>query len=286
MQSHDILMQRSGEYNYIKCLSCGSIYQSPVPSQEILLSYYQPDYPVHVSKKQGFQKQMMIGARYGYIKKRRIVEKYIKKGSILDVGCARGDFLVEMKTAGWSVIGLEPISSAAQAAKAKGLDILQTTLDEIDISFQQFDVVTLWDVLEHVPDPYSILRIIHKILKPYGIAIFSTPNASSMDARIFGQYWIGYDPPRHVCIFTRKSLTNALQLAGFRIIQSLNLSGTQSYFQTSLDIMVRRVLGPKIGDSLMFALASIPGRILTALPFYVYGLARMGTTLTVVVCKS
>jgi SAM-dependent methyltransferase len=146
-----------------------------------------------------------------------MVEKYTRRvgGSILDVGCGTGIFLNEMRSAGWMVRGVEPSSFAVSyARKIFDLDIYQGVLEKTNFQMKTFDVITLWDVLEHTQSPSSTLKKICSILEPSGWLIMNIPNPHSIDRRLFGPHWMGFDPPRHLYVFPTDTLWDMLHKAG------------------------------------------------------------------------
>lgn len=143
-----------------------------------------------------------------------IVEHYIRRGSLLDVGCAAGLFLQHAANTGWQVSGVEP--SETLSAKASQLlpgRIYQDVLENVISSLPLFDAVTLWDVLEHVPDPVTFLGSCAGLLKPGGYLFLNVPDLESKEARWLGSRW----PlllPEHLNYFTRPSLELCARKAG------------------------------------------------------------------------
>jgi SAM-dependent methyltransferase len=160
----------------------------------------------------------------------RIVTSHCGGGKLLDVGCATGNFLGEMRAFGdWDLYGVELSGEAAAYARSRlGLTVAQGTLREASFGDDSFDVVTLWDVLEHVEEPLATLREVRRVLKPGGLLLFSTPNLRSFDRTLAGRYWAGYDVPRHLYLFPEPVLEGMLQASGFAEIESRCLPG--SYF--------------------------------------------------------
>lgn len=153
------------------------------------------------------------------VQRRKKIEKYsgCSSGRILDVGCSTGLFLNEMQKAGWSAQGIEPTPSAAEYAQKRfKLDVFQGFLAEANLKPESFDVVTFWDVLEHSFSPSRDLQITAQLLRPGGLVAINIPNWHSPDRKVFGPHWIGLDPPRHLYIFTRKTLNMYLKKAGFK----------------------------------------------------------------------
>jgi SAM-dependent methyltransferase len=139
---------------------------------------------------------------------------------VLDVGCATGELLLAIRREGnASVTGVEPGERAAYIARQRGLDVRQGMLEDADFPDASFDTVVLSHTLEHVRDPVATLREIYRVLEPGGALILWLPNADSIEARVLGRHWIGYDPPRHLTTFTVATLTRALETTGFRVSQ-------------------------------------------------------------------
>jgi SAM-dependent methyltransferase len=118
----------------------------------------------------------------------------------------------------WEVHGVEVSAEAARCGReCYDLDICTGGLAEAHYPNSTFDVVTIWDVLEHVHDPTLTLSEMFRILKPGGLAIIRVPNADTWDARLFGPYWVGLDAPRHLYVFSAQTLSALLAKTGFRV---------------------------------------------------------------------
>ena len=135
--------------------------------------------------------------------------------SVLDVGCGSGRFLAVARQLGWMVHGIDPDPQARASANALGLPVTDDTLLELADKGQRYDVITLSHVIEHVHRPVDTLRQCRALLKPGGRIWLETPNIGSRGYRRFGRYWRGIEAPRHLVLFTRKSLAGALEAAGF-----------------------------------------------------------------------
>ena len=134
---------------------------------------------------------------------------------LLDIGCGNGSFLPLAQRMGWEASGLESDPAAVAAAQKRGLPVHQGALPQTGWPDGSFSAVTLNHVIEHVHDPIAAFREIHRILQPGGWVWVSTPNADSFSHRTFGRHWRGLEPPRHLNIFTSRSLRVAARSAGF-----------------------------------------------------------------------
>ncbi len=208
----------SGEtFEIIECTQCGLWITSPRPDNEQLGAYYHSStYISHSDTSEGIiNKLYKIVRNYTLRQKLKLVRQYVQKGSILDVGCGAGYFLDACRNAGFDVSGIEPDNSTRNTATEKfKLDIFsEDMLDHFEADF--FDLISMWHVLEHVPDPDKRLHQLHRILKPGGMLFIAVPNRSSYDARHYGAYWAGYDVPRHLWHFSPHEITTIAEKSGF-----------------------------------------------------------------------
>jgi len=144
-------------------------------------------------------------------------------GRLLDVGCSNGGFLMQMRKVGWNVCGVEPDPKAAAHAAAAGLDVRVGLLESAGWPEAHFDAITLNHVIEHLHRPRITLQECFRILKPGGIISLSTPNLQSLGHCLFGGDWFGLEPPRHLVVFTPRSLRLALESCGFQPEPSIRL---------------------------------------------------------------
>ncbi|MGH7492084.1 MAG: class I SAM-dependent methyltransferase, partial [bacterium] len=150
--------------------------------------------------------------------KRKLLSRFCATGSLLDAGCGTGEFLNEMRRAGWKVHGLERDAAAsAWAREHLELPVDTGSLHDLDSIHSSFDAITLWHVLEHLYDPRTALEILNRRLEAKGFLVVAVPNAAALDARIYRQNWIALDAPRHVNHFTLETLAGCAHLAGFTL---------------------------------------------------------------------
>lgn len=215
----DRLHRLPGMFKVVQCSQCGWIRQNPRPKFESIGYYYPSDYPNFTG---AIEKETNIwrrwDRRYGMLKRRWMVERLQPKGRLLDVGCATGVFLNEMRNAGWDVMGIEPNHEAAKYAREHfGIPVYTETLCKIGLPGASFDAITMWDVLEHLHTPWLDLMEASRLLRKGGLLVIRIPNLESLDARLFGPFWVGWDLPRHLYLFPRKALISALEQLGLRI---------------------------------------------------------------------
>ncbi|MGH7592603.1 MAG: class I SAM-dependent methyltransferase [Gemmatimonadales bacterium] len=141
---------------------------------------------------------------------------------LIDVGAAVGTFVERARLAGWDAEGLEPSEWAARYARESlGQPVRTVMLEDAGIEPGSVDAVTLWEVIEHLPDPSSTLRTIRRILRPDGVLALSTPDAGSLVARVLARRWPGWHKiPEHLFYFDRRTLRRMLADAGFQVTQS------------------------------------------------------------------
>ena len=180
----------------------------PVPNIEELPKYYESqDYISHTDEKRGFLSRLyQLVKKWSLQKKTNLIYNQNNGiGSLLDVGAGTGDFLKVAKKKGWEVYGTEPNPNASKLASEKGVK-LGTSLK--DFAGKQFDVITLWHVLEHIPNLEETISELSSLVKPKGVLIIAVPNFKSFDAKYYGKYWAAYDVPRHLWHFSKEAMEN------------------------------------------------------------------------------
>ncbi|WP_299900344.1 class I SAM-dependent methyltransferase [uncultured Aquimarina sp.] len=195
----------------------------PKPSEDVLGKYYESDdYISHTdSKRTFFEKLYHIVKSYSLRKKVRLItELNNQPGILLDIGAGTGDFLMQAQKQKWDVIGVEPNDQAKEQAKKKGV-LLETTTS--NLSSNNFDVITMWHVLEHVPDLSAQIKELKRLLKPNGHLIIAVPNFKSYDAEYYNSHWAAYDVPRHLWHFSEKAIENLFQEEKIKLQKTLPL---------------------------------------------------------------
>jgi len=232
-------------FQYNNCSSCGLIFLEKILSETEILNYY-PEF---------YEAYNVVGDQKLLEKKLQFIFSFCKKcSSILDVGCASGNFLKVAKKNGFrDVFGVELNSSMREIASHKGIEIIGSTLTDAYRTGRTFDVITLWDVFEHLPDPITSLELIFSMLNQNGLLFISIPNLNSFDRFLFGKSWIGWDAPRHFFLFDQKLLKELLNKCGFDYIGAHGVTGAKGAFNLSID----KYLNREISKTKLFSLFSL-----------------------------
>ncbi|HEV3384415.1 MAG TPA: class I SAM-dependent methyltransferase [Gemmata sp.] len=211
----------------VRCRHCGLVYTNPRPTAESLA----PFYPTHYAPHRLRQKRHLIRRSSGFLNRlfgrpcpeRRGLLPWPSPGRLLDFGCGGGSYLCEMAARGWQVTGLDSSTQTVQSIREQyGFDAVAGTLPHPDLTPGSFDVITMWQSLEHVSHPLTVLRAAHELLVPGGKLIVAVPNYESLSAKWFGEYWFGLDLPRHLTHFAPRTLSEMLQTSGFRMTAMRN----------------------------------------------------------------
>jgi len=247
-------------YHLGKCDSCTLLVVRNPPTKQELCALYSFDAGYHkeFETNQKLQQEKLSTARNDY----NIMEKYLARrtpGTLLDIGCSTGFFLRVAQIKGWRCKGVELSKDTARIASEKyGLEVYQGELDEQPFREEEFDVITLWDVIEHVENPLETLNQIQHILKKDGIIVFRTPNADGLFpvlslsiANITGQ-WPHATPPGHLFQFSKRSIKRLLKESNFEIIKIIDERIPVSYTFGSLSVLLRSI------KWLMYSLVFVP----------------------------
>lgn len=194
----------------------------PQPKLEDLSKYYESkDYISHTdSSKTLIEKIYQIAKNYAINKKVKLVNSFVKnkEKNILDVGCGTGDFLIACKNNHWNITGVEPNKNAIEILNNKKLTAsnFYHSIEEIE-SKNVFDVITLWHVLEHIPNLEYYIITLKELLKPNGILIIAVPNYKSYDAKKYKEFWAAYDVPRHLWHFSKTSIKKLFNIIEMKV---------------------------------------------------------------------
>lgn len=235
----DRLHRLGHDFKLIRCNACDIVYQNPRPTEEAIAQFYPADYPPHQVGSERANAVSRLALRFGAAKRAAAIERFRKSGTILDVGCGSGLFLAEMRRRGWQVLGIDPSERAVATARALyDVEAQVGTLEGLKLPEEAFDVITLWDVIEHLHDPFRNLSHARHRLRPNGLLVVSTPDLGSIDARVFGRYWAGLDLPRHLVLFTPATLSHLLRRAGFEPIALQYFTGNYHTMRLSVEFLI------------------------------------------------
>jgi 2-polyprenyl-3-methyl-5-hydroxy-6-metoxy-1,4-benzoquinol methylase len=193
------------------------VYTHPQPSEADLPRYYESDdYISHTDGKRSLFEKMYQSVKNIALKNKvKLINKQQSaKGKLLDIGAGTGDFLITAKQNGWETIGIEPSEKAKSIAIKKGVNFIESTGS---IESHSLDVITMWHVLEHVPDLEKQIRELKRLIKPNGTILIAVPNFNSYDAKHYGNFWAAYDVPRHLWHFSKTAIKILFEREGLQL---------------------------------------------------------------------
>lgn len=239
------------KHELVKCKNCGFVFNEKIPSLELLNNHYSQ----YSYGSEGYLSPITIKS-YNILLDE--FEKYRKVGRILDVGCGRGWFLIEARKRGWEVYGTEYSEKAVELCESAGIKMFQGELDVSNFDGIEFDIITSFEVIEHINNPNEDLKKIHSLLRKEGLFYCTTPNFNSLMRYYLKEDYnvIGY--PEHLSYYTKKTLNNVLVKNGFkkskflttgisitRIKTSKNTSKEKYVSKTSSDEILRQNIDSK-----------------------------------------
>ena len=195
----------------------------PQPIEGQLEQYYKTeDYISHTDSKRNILEYVYHFVRQITLKRKvKLINKNVNSGKeLLDIGCGTGDFLYSALKNGWRVSGIEPNEKARVIANAKTNDVVSNSDKLFKFENNRFDVITLWHVLEHLPNLEKHIDTISKLLKPGGILIIAVPNFKSYDAEYYKSFWAAYDVPRHLWHFSKSTIVKLFSKYNFELLKT------------------------------------------------------------------
>lgn len=213
---YDALLPDDRRFILLKCGGCGFVYLDPDTAPASDMGLYQENYYRKMRGLSGLLERLFLEER------KRTLESLKKGGALLDIGCGTGEFLRIMQLGGWNASGVEP--SPAAAGHAPGVRVYRSELKDAGLAPGSFDAVTLWHVLEHLPDPSASLRELRALLKDDGVLLVSVPNIDSLQAKLGGERWFPLELPRHKWHFSPATLGELLRRCGFGIVSVRHFS--------------------------------------------------------------
>lgn len=242
-------------WNLYRCHHCETVYLDPRPNQATIGAIYGNAYYTHefnIKPPRGL-KSVFLKLRNGWLNQHlhyrfspewkigRYLFNMLPKSILmnwthhsrgltpvisnqnrwLDIGCGNGEFLYNIQMAGWNVEGIEPDPQSAAIAQKRGISVQNTSIENAHLISNNYDVISLSHVIEHLHDPVKALQICFDALKPNGRLWLSTPNLNSLGHQNYQRYWLSLETPRHLVLFNKKSLELILSEVGFKNITYL-----------------------------------------------------------------
>jgi 2-polyprenyl-3-methyl-5-hydroxy-6-metoxy-1,4-benzoquinol methylase len=245
---HDeVLRFRDDPFRVVSCRRCGLVYVNPrLPSDRLLEMYQEAYWTSDRACEFGYTEYLADAPLYlrtNRLRRRVILQRKPGPGAVLDVGCAAGFFLSVMAELGWETTGVELSAPMVRYATDELAlpDIRRGDLLSLELPPEHYDVVTLWDVVEHLEHPVAHLRAAARALKPDGLLLIETQNVASLFARILGRKWQHYKHAEHLYHFDPRSLPRLLDLAGFEQVRASPRHGGKYVSMTFLAERVGRV---------------------------------------------
>ena len=209
----------------VQCPECGFIYVHPKPEPiELKALYGETYFRNNQSSVVGYSDYISdeVNIRRTACRRIKALSRYISSGKLLDVGCAMGFFIDEAQALGWQVSGIDVSEFGVSYARANfGLDVFHGELTELSVTEAQFDLITMWDVIEHVSDPTAYIRQAARLLRRGGYLSLSTPDVESLPAKLYGKRWVGYKlSTEHVSYFSPRTLKRLLEKEGFELVST------------------------------------------------------------------
>jgi 2-polyprenyl-3-methyl-5-hydroxy-6-metoxy-1,4-benzoquinol methylase len=211
-------------FSFVRCDSCGHVYQNPQPEAGDLVDRYDDEYAAYEVENAGNFLDLMLKG-LGDVRFFERVEASGTDRSLLDIGCATGALLEHAKRQGYRVQGVEVCVPAAEyAERHRGVPVAIGTLDEVDLGGDRYGAAHFSHVIEHVPDPRAFLAEVRRRLYPGGLMVVVTPNTAGLQARLFGAEWRSAIAD-HVHLFSRRNLRRLVTQTGFRVVAEQTWGG-------------------------------------------------------------
>jgi 2-polyprenyl-3-methyl-5-hydroxy-6-metoxy-1,4-benzoquinol methylase len=273
-----------GSFLLVRCLACLCVFQHPLPPAERLTSFYPDAYWWDAAHGAPARVQSWL------LKMESIYREFVSRGHVrflrrcargrpsgewrlLDIGCGSGTILSLARAAGFDAFGMDVSEAAVAAARRNyGLEVRQGRIGDTVWGGARFDFISMFHVLEHLPDPGTALNYAISLLRPGGSIVVQVPNIESVQAKVFGARWYGLDAPRHLINFSPEGLRLIMAQSGLRIVRQAGFSlrdnpaSIASSLAPGLDPIGRRGrrllkgAGTVVGDFLYLGLflASVP----------------------------
>lgn len=202
-----------GDFGQRWCEKCEIFFQSPRPNEKSSSDYYLKSYTPYQKASEGIAEK--VGRWLGISQYRQnLVRRLVGDGRILDVGCGNGEFL-NLLEGRWEKFAMDLEEHARFDSPVR---FFEGRIDRNRPDLQSLDVITLWHAFEHLYDPKKALQYIAEMLRPGGYLLIAVPEPACLERRVFGRYWIGWDPPRHVATYSERSINAFFRQAGLHMV--------------------------------------------------------------------
>jgi len=246
---YDRMQARNEDFDYVRCRQCGLGTLALLPTAERILELYPEDYlsTINAWTRDLDKSVNRLAIKYLYgvdsVSRSRVARAVFRALSgrimrgirephganrLLDVGCGSGQLLEVYRTLGWHVCGIELSPPACAACRERELRVHQGTVFDAPFGAQQFDLILLSHVIEHVLDPVAVLRRVAEFLAPEGKIIVTTPNLRGIGFFIYGSCWFHLDAPRHLFLFDPRTLRHLAQRAGLTVARAVTESSPRT----------------------------------------------------------
>lgn len=205
-------------FHVVECTECRLVYVNPRPSPQALVALYRDYHQRGGKDESSWGRLMSLNFKQA---SSLLNELFPERGTLLDVGCGYGHFVARMRRFGWTAAGIDPSPRTVASARARGLDVSESTLDDCAFPRRSFDAITAFYVLEHLVDPLQSLTTISSLLKPGGVVVLRVPHTTPLVTMLslLGIKNNLYDLPFHLYDFSPGTLKLLLEKAGFTSIR-------------------------------------------------------------------
>lgn len=244
-------------FRVVACNNCSLNFLSPRLTEATMLRLYQQqNYFKSAVPGQGYDEYLDVRQNWhrSFARRLRQIQKYRPGGRVLDVGCGPGFFLEAAAHMGYDVWGIDPSAYIVGVAQERfGARVRQGTIHTVDFEKSSFDVIVAFDAFEHFYDPLGFLDTTRELLKPRGVLAITTPDPTSMLARVFRRRWVSFKIPEHIFYWSRRPMERALE-DRFLILE---MTGAGQY--ATLSFLARRLfgLGPTVSGPVKLMLDAL-----------------------------
>jgi 2-polyprenyl-3-methyl-5-hydroxy-6-metoxy-1,4-benzoquinol methylase len=221
------LAWRKDGHDIVRCPSCGLVYRNELPDEDVLSEIYDGAYfrdSPDDEDRHGYADYLQDAPLHRANARRRLrllAARQAGRGRLLDVGCAAGFFIDEARAAGWDASGVDVSDEMVRWAETElALPVARGTLRDLPAGDPPFDVITMWDYIEHAIDPRRDLVLAAERLRPGGLVALSTGDVGSLCARVSGRRWHLLTPEHHNFFFSRRTLVALLEQTGFEVLEA------------------------------------------------------------------